>query len=275
MEHPLAGTLARLAGPLPQWPVRLGPPDGPGWRPYPELLAEGAVESLLAEVDAALRGGPALASQTLVGRVAGPVVGILAAALFAERRLPVLEPEQIAFRFSPAGPAAPPAMALDDVRMLVLPGDPAADHPGVTVTPGVDHLQGALITQAHRLFAPFVEVVSRIGRRGRRALWQGLADRIAIGFLQAGKHAGVVDQARAEADATLAGATVRSLRLTIDWLEVEHAGRTELFKRKSVCCLNYRSVAHLDEYCATCPLVPRERSAERLHALLATRGPAG
>lgn len=29
-EHPLAGTLARLADPLPYWPARVGTPDGPG-----------------------------------------------------------------------------------------------------------------------------------------------------------------------------------------------------------------------------------------------------
>ncbi|WP_147201217.1 (2Fe-2S)-binding protein [Pseudonocardia asaccharolytica] len=266
-EHPLAPSLARTAGPLPFWPVRCGRPHGPGWLTYSQLLTEHAVEGLLAEVDAALGGGRALAAQTLVGRVGGPVVGVLAAMLFAERRLPVLEPGRILLRF-PAGPAEPPDLAIADASLLALSDDPAAARPDVTVVAGVDDLQRALVAHSHRLFEPFVELVSRLGRRGRRALWQGLADRIALGFLEVGKHAEAAERARAEAEATLGGAAVRPLRLDVDWLEVEHAGRTELFKRKSVCCLRYKSVTRPARYCATCPLVPREHSVERLGALL-------
>lgn len=272
--HPLAGSLAWAAGPLPYWPVRFGAPGGPGWRAYPTMLSVDAVTGLLAEVDGALRGGSALAAQTLAGQVAGPVLGVLSAVLFAERRLAVLEPGQIMFHFaSGGGPAEFPDVAVVGAGVLVLPGDPAAGRPEVTVVPTVEDLQRALLDQAHRLFEPFVDMVSSVGRRGRRALWQGLADRIAVGFLQAGKHVGAVDRARAEAEATLGCMPDRPLRLTIDWLEVEHAGDTEWFKRKSVCCLHYKSAVHRDRYCATCPLLPREESLHRLGALL-DGGPA-
>lgn len=265
--HPLVGSIAWAAGPLPYWPAQLGLPRGPGWHSYPSLLSVDAVGALLTDVDNTLRGGTALAAQTLVGQVAGPVLGVLSAVLFAERRLALVEPDQIMFRFPSGEPADHPALALVDVGMLALPDDPAIGRPGVTMVTSLADLQRALIDQAHRLFEPFVELVSRVGRRGRRALWQGLADRIAIGFLQAGKHVDAVDRARAEAEATLGRAAVRPLQLTIDWLEVEHAEGTEWFKRKSVCCLHYKSATHLDEYCATCPLLPREESLERLGAL--------
>jgi hypothetical protein len=154
--------------------------------------------------------------------------------------------------------------------MLVLPGDPAVGHPDVVVVPHPRVLEAELTAGLHRLFAPLVETVSRLGRRGRHALWQAVGDRVAVGFLLAGKHLGEPARARAEADRTLARAA-KPLNLTVDWLEIEHRGRPELFKRKSVCCLYYKSAEYRDEYCTTCPLLPRDESLGRLRAYLDER----
>lgn len=263
-EHPVAGTLTRLAEPLPSWPVHLGPPEEAGWRRYPGLLADAALGTLLDDLDRHLHGGRALAAQTLVGRVAGPVSTVLAAAVFTERRLPVVGPGGLALgRLVAEHELLPPAVALTDATMLVLPDDAAAGHPDVTVVPDLTALQLELTTGLHRLFEPLVAAVSRVGRRGRRALWQSIADRVVVGYLLAGKHAAEVDRARHEADRTLALAA-KPMNLTVDWLELEHHGRPELFTRKSVCCLYYKSVEYRDQYCSTCPLLPREESIHRL-----------
>lgn len=268
-EHPMAGTTARLAELLPTWPVRLGTPDGPGWHRYPDLLTDIAVGGLLDALDDRLGGGRALAAQTLVGRVAGPLSTVLAAAVFTERRLPAVEPDGLVLRGLDGGDE-PAGLALAGTAMSVLPGDPAAGHPDVSVLPDLAALQLALTTGLHHLFEPLVDTVSRCGRRGRRALWQAVADRIAIGHLLAGKHGGEEDRARRETDATLAGGP-RPLTLTVDWLDLEHLGTRALFKRKSVCCLYYKSVEYRDEYCTTCPLLPREESVHRLQMHLAAQ----
>lgn len=260
----LAGGFARAREAVPEWSVHAGRVEGPGWAAYPAMLTRDRVAALLGEVEAALGGGPATAAQTLVGRVAGPVIGVLAAVVFRERRLAVVEPGGLWFRCRADRPAE---VAVAAPRLLVLPGDPAAGAPGVTVVEAVEDLQLALVEQAHELFAPFVELVSAVSRRGRRALWQGLADRIGVGFLHAGKRIDAVDRARAEAESTLACRPDGPLRLRIDWLQVGH----EWFKRKSVCCLHYKSELHRDRYCATCPLLPREESLERLGTLVAAR----
>jgi hypothetical protein len=273
--HPLAATLARIAPALPRWPARLGPPDGPGWTRYDELLDETVLRARLADAEVGLGGGSALATQTTVGRIAGPPVMLMAAAVFTDRRLPVLDAEQIALRWtSGEGADRADAVAFDRPGLLVLPGDPAVAAPGVSVVPDVAALQAALTAQVYRLFEPLVDAASVLGRRGRRALWQAVADRVAVGFLLTGKHVGQAARARAETDQTLAAAP-RQLRLAVDWLPVEHGGTVELFKRKSVCCLYYKALGYRDVYCSTCPLIPREESVSRLQARLADRDAAG
>lgn len=270
-EHPLAETLARLAPALPAWPAQLGEPDGPGWTRYDELLDETGLRDRLAAAEAHLGGGSALAAQSTVGRIAGPPVALMAAAVFAERRLPVLDPAQIAVHWSSHdGDVRSDGVAFDRPGLLVLPGDPAVAAPGASVVPDVAALQAALTAQVHRLFEPLVEATSVLGRRGRRALWQAVADRVAVAFLLTGKHTGEAGRARAETDQTLAAAP-KQLRLAVDWLPVEHRGSVELFKRKSVCCLYYKALGHRDVYCSTCPLIPRQESVHRLQAHLADR----
>jgi hypothetical protein len=270
-EHPLARTLAGVAASLPAWQVWVGRPEGPAWTRYDDACEERSVARRLDELDRHYRGGLPVAAHSLVGRIAGPPATIMAAAVFRERRLPLVAPDGLALRWVDEGHAArADTVAIWPPRMAVLPDDPAAGLPGVTTVADLGDLQRELAAQVHRLAGPLVELASRLGRRGRRALWQRLADALAAGYVQAGRAIGDTERARAETAATLGPDAPGPLRLTPDWLEVEHGGAQHLFKRKSVCCLVYRTPEYSDEYCTTCPLLQRDEAIERLRRHVAT-----
>nr|WP_255426638.1 (2Fe-2S)-binding protein [Pseudonocardia sp. C8] len=176
----------------------------------------------------------------------------------------------MAFVRATADSGTTPRLLLDPATpLLVLDGDPLAGEPGTERVPDRDRLRAALLDWAHDAFAPVVETASRLSRRGRRALWQTVADRLGNGFLLAGRAGGDLPAARAEFESTLAGAAVRSLRVRPDWVEVPNGGTVELFRRRSVCCLYYTSRVHGEQYCATCPLLPREETLARLRDTVA------
>lgn len=264
----LAATLERLA---PTWSITATiDPAGPGWLPYPDRVGETAVARMLAEIAAHQQSDLPVAAQSLVSRLAGPAAMLAAAAVFTDRRLPAPGPAELAIRWLVDGESAPRAdgVAFGATRLLVLPGDPVVGAPGVETVADLAELQDALTGWVYDTFAPLVDEVSRQSRRGRRALWQGVADRIGGGFLQPGKAVGAADRARAEATATL-GRAPKPLRIVPDWLQIEHEGVAHLFKRKSVCCLYYKVPANRDEYCNTCPLIERDETVRRLREHLA------
>lgn len=261
----LAGTLARVTEVFPGIPATART-EGPGWTRLIDHHSEHVVARLLAEQEAHDRGGPALAAQQLVGRLIGVPVLQLAIAVAAERRLPVTTPADVWVRWIDhgSGPRLG-AVAFTSGRLFALPDDPGADSPDVTVLADPAELGAELVESARRLAEGVIEPASRLSRRGRRALWATLSDRIANGYLLVAKQTGKVTDARLATDATL-GAAPKPLHTTIDWLELDHGGATHLFKRKSVCCLIYKAPEHLDVYCSTCPLLDRAENERRLRA---------
>lgn len=267
LDSGLDGTFARLAEIFPGVPATTAT-DGRTWVPFREHESEQAVARLLAEQEKHDDGGPALAAQQLVGRLVGIPTQLLAMAVAAERRLPVATPDQMSVRWidKGAGPRVG-GVAFTSGRMLVLPGDPAATGPDVTVVGGAAELGAELVATVHGLSENVVENASRLSRRGRRALWQTVADRIANGYLLVAKHGGSVEEARRATDAVLSAAP-KPLHCSIDWLQIEHAGEQHLYKRKSVCCLIYKAPAFKDDYCSTCPLLDRAENERRLRERL-------
>lgn len=268
-----AGTFARL-GSIFGGVAAVAEASGPGWVPFPEHFPDDVVARLLAEQDAQLDGGPALAAQQLVGRLLGIPVLLLAMAVASERRLPLVEPSDVYVRWLETdGEPRLSHVAFTGGRMLVLADDPLAGSPGATVAPSLEALGDELVATTQRLSEDVVAVASRLARRGQRALWQTLADRIANAYLLVAKRTGDVDAARVEAESILLAAP-KPLHSRIDWVRLEFAGEPHLFKRKSVCCLIYKAPAHRDAYCNTCPLLDRGETVSRLQAML-TRKAAG
>jgi FhuF 2Fe-2S C-terminal domain len=271
-DAPLPTALADAPGTAPYWPVRVRQPDEPPGTSLAELAGEAVADAAMRAMDAELDGGAALAAQTLLARLAGPAAGLPAELLFRAGRIPVPDPERMWFALDTGGARKAPVLSLDPAtRLLVLPDDPFAGQPGIDQAPDRDRLRAALVEWAHDAFAPVVATVSRLSRRGRRALWQVVADRLGNGFLMAGRASGDSAKARAELEATLAATGMRPLRLRPDWLEVEHAETTEVFRRRAVCCLYYKSRTRGEQYCATCPLLSREESLARLRTVVAGR----
>ncbi|BBG01759.1 MULTISPECIES: (2Fe-2S)-binding protein [Pseudonocardia] len=271
-SSPLSTAIADTPGTSPHWPVRVG---SPGERPGPslaDLAGADVLGSAIAAMDAELDGGSALAAQTLLARLAGPAAGVPAELLFRSGRVPVPDPARMWFVTGTGGARTAPLLVLDPgTVLLVLPDDPLAGAAGTETVPDREQLRTRLVEWTYESFAPVVETAVALSRRGRRPLWQVIADRLGNGFVMSGRASGQLPPARAEVEATLGDTGIRQLRLRPDWLEIEHEGTVELFRRRAVCCLYYKSRVHGEVYCATCPLLSREESIDRLRTAVAAR----
>ena len=177
------------------------------------------------------------------------------AGLLTERRLPDLEPENVALSFDERGAAAGLAFGH---RFAVLEGDPGAASPGATVLAGEGEmleLLGEGLAGGHLPGLFFA--LRRYGvRRAKRALWGVSADILAEAFTWAGSALGREGEARDFAERALDG--FPHLPGKTNFFVLEQDGVREWTRTRNACCLYYKIGG---EVCSTCPRIPkRERS---------------
>ncbi len=274
---PLRDTLRRLDPLVPGQSLRHGAPDGPHWTSLDTMLdhsqVRGALDGLTAYYQAGHdRLGTPLAAHALISRLALPAAA-MGAAVFALRRLPLPRLADLSVRWHPDA-ARIAEIAFADAELLVLPDDELGRAAGVRVVPDVATLQKELLAAVYEVYRPLVELISQLGHRGLRALWQVVSDRVAAGPLRAGRLLG--DEARAKAEVQqLLTTAAKPLFQEPVWLDVHDGEHEHVFKQLSVCCLAYKSSARPEQYCLTCPLLSPEDIEKRLHGrLVKVNGPA-
>ncbi|MCW2632651.1 MAG: FhuF 2Fe-2S C-terminal domain [Pseudonocardia sp.] len=271
----LADTLRRLDQLVPRQAVLHGRPAGPEWTNLGTLVDDGLLVDVLERLadhfhaapdQSTVRPGSPLAAHALIARAALPAAA-LGAAVFGLRRLPLPRLGDLAVRWADSG-ARVDAIAIADAELLVLPDDELAGHEGVRVVPDLDAMHKELMAGVYDIYRPLVELTSRLGHRGLRALWQVVSDRVATGHIRAGRVLGRQAAAKAEVEQLLTIADKPLLQQPV-WLEVEHDGVEHVFKQLSVCCLAYKTPARPDGYCATCPLLGPGESETLLRSRMA------
>jgi ferric iron reductase protein FhuF len=257
-DAPLATTLARVSA-LDEWlAAEIAPSAGTDWFEATELGAR--LPDILGQIGDHWRtdDGRVQAAFFIHGhcwRIAAPAI----ACYLAESRVPDVSPGNVAVRFDRQGAAAAPS--LRSSRFAGLP----ADGQATLACADSDALRGWLRERLEHHLAFVVSALRAHSPLGVRAQWALAADACASAYLWAGKKLGDQDRACAEAGALLA-APGSPLRSRGTFLDLEHAGRHEIFLRRGSCCLSYR----LPEptYCATCPLIPMEETERRLRDYL-------
>jgi ferric iron reductase protein FhuF len=248
IDHPLAATLERgHARSHRGWHLgaALGATTEPGWMPAMRLLDDAAtLESALMavgrEVGSTRRDVQAsLLLESYAWRLALPLAG----ALVAESRIPRAGPDGIALRLD--GDGLPETIGLLYGGFVVLPEDPATQHPDADVVPDRDGLDVCLANVLIAHFDPFVQTLNAASGRSRRALWRTVADRTATALL----YAGLASDRMATADA--------AARRTLAHPPLEFPPRYTEIENRAVhlrhgCCLWWRTAAATT--CLTCPL---------------------
>ncbi|ELP70978.1 (2Fe-2S)-binding protein [Streptomyces turgidiscabies] len=185
-------------------------------------------------------------------------VGLLMSGVwYLERRVPRIRPEDIRLDLSTGVYKITPGSSLS-----CLPGDPAANLPGVTVLPHEEALRTELRSAVADHMAPLLTALGPIARRGSRALWGLVSDDLVSGIWYLGRVLGREDDAVRAATELLpsavspypGGADFRHL--------TDSSGRRHPTRTRSGCCLYY--TIRPDDACSTCP---RTCDTERLRRL--------
>jgi Ferric iron reductase FhuF-like transporter/FhuF 2Fe-2S C-terminal domain len=257
-NSPLTDTLAPLA----ELGVhtRLGASEGDGWVPADRLAHDpDALREALAEIRGALgTDRDDVCAAQLVELWTWLVAAPAAAALVGGGRLPDVGSGNVLLRAR--GGLADWRAGLRSRRFHALPGDPDSKHPDAV--PAADEHEllrrlGAMLVRAH--LAPLVERLNRIARRPERALWRGVADRVAGAFLWIGDELGERERSRSLARGAVESAPELEARIRIQHVR-SGPDETRVHLRHG-CCLYYRVPGGVK--CIGCPLVSDEERARR------------
>lgn len=260
---PLGASIERVRSRQNLLEIRLGAPECDagqprGWRGCAEMLGDPDAftrwRATLADwLTAEFGDAP---DRTTAGYVQAwylQVPAYLAALLFHhERRVPSLRPEHLSFRIAEQGRPHPDGIALDATEFACLPGDPAADTPGVTVVSSEESLAGLLRARYASHAAEFVRAYGPTVRFGRHALWAAATDGLDVCLWRAGRlggdeGAGVADAALVLPDALPPFTSASTMRTTCG-----EGGKLAWTRRKQSCCYHYLVDGGNGE-CSTCP----------------------
>jgi hypothetical protein len=264
---PLFATLARLNA-LDAEMVGATPGElGAGWFRADTLLREGSPELRDGLARQAAR-YPGMERRTagafFVNRYAWDVFAGAAGAYLAERRVPDLAPENLALRFQSSsweedgetGVSERIDVCFMSGRCAVLPDDPAAGLPEVTVLPDAPALREWLRAGLEAHTALLVECVQAATRFGRRAQWSLVADAVAGVFLNTGKLLGDPAHAQAEGLALVRAPSSPLYNPLTGYFTLECAGHADTFRARGGCCRYY--TVDDGEKCTLCVLRPAE-----------------
>ncbi|MGH4016506.1 MAG: (2Fe-2S)-binding protein [Pseudonocardiaceae bacterium] len=188
----------------------------------------------------------------------------LGAMLFhSARRVPLLQPRQLAFRCDPGWVQE---VALRPGRFWCLPGDPDAGHPDAApVSDEValgEVLRREVVSHAYR----FLRVYGPLVRFGRRTLWAAVTDSLDTGLLLAGRSFGSASAGAADAQLVLAERVEPLTSMSTTCAVIDDRERTHWTRRRGSCCFYY-ALSGVAEPCATCPRIDDAGRARILGAL--------
>jgi hypothetical protein len=261
-ETPVAAAVRAASGRI---AVLVGPATGPGWVSHADLVRPERMGDLVRCAAAWCGGCPTVAARAaagtlLMGDLAAAFAGPIGAMLVAQRRALRLDPAGVRLRIGADGVEA---LAVCAPVLGVLPGDPLAGCPGVSVLAGLPALRRVAAEGYAEVLAPLLEPVCTAARRGLHVLWAEAADRLAgavfLSLRELGRAAGAPGEV-----ADLLAVAPAPLRRPVEWLDVPGAEGSVPWKRRSVCCLAYRTPRWAGECCATCPLTPPEETVRRI-----------
>jgi hypothetical protein len=260
-ESPTAAAVRTAGAVTGRVRVTVGARAVPPWEPWTELAGVPRLTRLVDSTAVWSGGGEGRAARAAAASLA---VGDLAAALAAPvagalvgRRRSLLPGHGVAVRFGRHG--------VEDVAFAapvlgVLPGDPLAGRADVLVLPDLDAVRRTAAEAFTEAVRPVADTLCALGSRGRHGLWGEIAEALAGAVFLAVRATGRAADAPAELSRLLAVAPPE-LRHSPVWVDVAPGVP---WKRRTVCCLAYRTPRWAEEYCATCPLVPPAETVRRL-----------
>lgn len=281
---PLFDTLARLAA-LDADLVGAAPGElGAGWFRADALLREEAPELGEGLARQAAR-YPGMERRTagsfFVNAYAWYVFAGAVGAYLAERRVPELAPANLALRFhshpweedGETGVSEQITVRFLSGRCAVLPDDPMAGLPEVTVLPDAPALREWLRAGLEAHTAPLIDRVHATTRFGRRPQWTLVADAVAGVFLNTGKLLGDPARAQAEGLALVRAPGSPLCNPLTGYFTLECVGHADTFRARGGCCRYY--TVDDGEKCTLCVLRPAEERDQLLRDYMARKHAAG
>lgn len=273
--HPLAGSVAAVDCAVDWMSFRLQGVPCAGWTPCEQALSDpeffsrwrASVAGLLGERHGAASTEADVPERTTAGYVLQWYLGVpayLGALLFhSARRVPSLQPRQLAFRFD-AGWVQ--EVALRPGPFWCLPGDPDAEHPDAVVAPDEAALGALLRREVVSHAARFLGVYGPLVRFGRRTLWAAVTDVLDTALLLAGRSFGSAQAGAADARLVLAERVEPLTSASTICTVIDDDGRTHWTRRRGSCCFYY-ALPGVEHPCATCPRTDDEERARILGTL--------
>lgn len=178
------------------------------------------------------------------------IPAILGAMLFhSARRVPALQPEQLAFRHDPGWVRD---VALRPGRFWCLPGDPDAGHPDAIVVADETELGAELRREVVSHATRFLHVYGPLVRIRHRALWAAVTDVLDTSLLLAGRAFGSAQAGVADARLVLARRFEPLTSASTTCSVRDDRGRLHWTRRRGSCCYYY-ALPGVEQPCATCP----------------------
>ncbi len=270
MSHPLQTSLNRLQQISTYLKAETGLPQTEGWHSPAELFASNSskLNHLIAYVQTTYQtDSPEIVASALLNGYQWIVIVPALACYLSERRVPDLSLNNVRVRFDEATePDFADKINYRHGRFWVLPDDPAAQHPDVIVLPNLEALRLQLRTSIESHLDWVLTQLQGVICVRSSTLWRTVADRCAGTIIWLGQELnGCFDQPdRIEAEVAAfiqaPGSALRNQRTGI--LKITYQDYTRLFLRRGSCCYAFRTPEH--NYCATCPLQPRDQRERRL-----------
>lgn len=221
-------------------------------------------------------------SRTMIG---GAIIlsyqwGILGAALSSflrDQRVPDLDPQNMWLHWE-GSYGYVDAVAFEQGRFAALSDDPDAGHPDATLFPDIDALRDHLRTQIESCLGQAITTLCQQIGANPRSMWPFVADRCTLMVLWLGQL--IEEQTACACD--YACDLEREVELLVKQpssplynpvtgvLPVHYNGNRHLFVQRGACCYAYRREGY-DDYCRTCPHLPKEERMDRLQAALAQK----
>ena len=190
---------------------------------------------------------------------------MVAASLYLTGRGPLLTPDTLYLPWDTARSrfVTPPVV---DVRTVVLPDDPAAEHPGTVVARDEDEQLRLTAEGLFTTFEPLIDALHAHSRAGKRTLWGWVLDTLHFYMLNPALYLGqdaeqAWELATRLSDAVLAAGAVTRKRPRLFPFAPDHPRGT--WAVRGTCCFDYKGDPE-HGYCTTCPL---KCDSERKEAL--------
>ncbi|WP_017586881.1 (2Fe-2S)-binding protein [Nocardiopsis ganjiahuensis] len=267
----LHGVCARLKfAPLPETTgpgrLRSRPADGTQRHTVTSMTGHGWLPVLFDKLQTEHGPGHRLPAATNFLRVTlREPIFMVAASLYLTGRGPLLTPDSLHLPWDTARSRFG-TPAVTGVRTVVLPDDPAADHPDTVVARDEDEQLRLTAEGLFATFEPLIDALHAHSRAGKRTLWGWVLDTLHFYMLNPARYLGqdaeqAWELATRLGDAVVAAGAVTRKRPRLFPFAPEDPRGT--WAVRGTCCFDYKGDPE-HGYCTTCPL---KCDSERKEAL--------